>query len=109
MYIVRMNDTVVDSHQALNLCASSGITLLEAYSFKTAAVQYDIHNGTSGDKAEKCSIASHHRIECRVKFEDLRSASDVQCKLYSRLAWKNFVRIPYLPVNSHGYYKFQEE
>ena len=73
----KINDAVVDSHQALNLCTSSGITLLEIYSFKTAAVQCNIHDGASGDKAEKCSVASHCRITCRARFGDVQSASNV--------------------------------
>ena len=75
MYII--HDAVVDSHQALNLCASSGITLLEIYSFQTAAVQCNIHDGASGDKAEKCSVAGRRRITCRARFGDVQSAGNV--------------------------------
>ena len=87
-----MNDTVVDSHQALSLCASSGITLLEAYSFKMAAVQYDVHDGASGDKAEKSSVASCRHTKCRVKSEDLQSAGDVQCELYNSFVLEEFCK-----------------
>ena len=77
---------VGDSHQAINLCASTVITHLEAYSFNATTVQCTIESdGASCNKAEKCYIASRRQGNSRVRCVDQQSAGDVQSELSNDL------------------------
>ena len=89
-------NVVGDSHQAINLCASTVITHLEAYSFNATAVQCTIgSDGASCSKGEKCYIASRRQGNSRVRCVDQQSAGDVQSELSNGLYYRS-VHLLYL-------------